>query len=68
MLKRAFAGDEVVVIARSEGVRWDGRTVGDWARALEGADAPINLAGSSIDCRYTPANRRAIMASRLEST
>lgn len=68
VLKREFAGDDVVVIARSEGVRWDGRTLGDWARALEGADALINLAGRSVDCRYTPANRRAIMASRLEST
>lgn len=68
VLKREFADDDVVVIARSEGVRWDGRTLGDWVRALEGADALINLAGRSVDCRYTPANRRAIMASRLEST
>lgn len=68
VLKRAFAGDDVVVIARSEGVRWDGRTLGDWVGALEGADALINLAGRSVDCRYTPANRRAIMRSRLEST
>ena len=28
----------------------------------------INLAGRSVNCRYTPANRRAIMASRLDST
>ncbi len=68
VLKREFADDDVVVIARSEGVRWDGRTLGDWVGALEGADALINLAGRSVDCRYTPANRRAIMASRLEST
>ena len=68
VLKREFARDEVVVIARSEGLRWDGRTLGDWVQALEGADALINLAGRSVDCRYTPANRRAIMRSRLEST
>lgn len=68
VLKREFAGDDVVVIARSEGVRWDGRTLGDWVGALEGADALINLAGRSVDCRYTLANRRAIMRSRLEST
>ncbi|MDA0179598.1 DUF1731 domain-containing protein [Solirubrobacter phytolaccae] len=68
VLKREFAGDEVVVIARSEGVRWDGRTLGAWVEALEGADALINLAGRTVDCRYTPANRRAIMRSRLEST
>ena len=53
VLKREFADDDVVVIARSEGVRWDGRSVGDWARALEGADALINLAGRTVDCRYT---------------
>ena len=34
VLARAFADDEVVVIARSAGVRWDGRTLGAWAAAL----------------------------------
>jgi uncharacterized protein (TIGR01777 family) len=68
ILMRAFAGDEVVVLSRSGDVRWDGRTLGPWASALEGADALVNLAGRSVDCRYTAANRRAIMDSRLEST
>lgn len=68
VLKREFADDEVVVLARSQGVRWDGRSLGAWVGALEGADALINLAGRTVDCRYTPANRRAIMRSRLEST
>jgi uncharacterized protein (TIGR01777 family) len=68
ILKRAFASDDVVVLARSGGVRWDGRTLGPWAESLEGADALVNLAGRSVDCRYNAANRRAIMDSRLEST
>ncbi len=76
VLARAFhaAGDEVVVLTRSPAsapwrtVAWDAVTVGDWARELDGADVVINLAGRSVNCRYTPANRRAITASRVDST
>jgi len=49
-------------------VYWDGSTLGDWAKELEGADALINLAGVSVDCRYTKQNRRLIMDSRIDST
>jgi hypothetical protein len=77
ILARHFApaGHEVVVLSRAadappgaRGVRWDGRSLGDWVAELDGADAVINLAGRSVDCRYTDANRRAIMDSRVEST
>lgn len=68
VLKRAFADAEVVVLSRSGDVPWDGRTLGPWTSALEGADALINLAGRSVDCRYNAANRAAIMDSRVEST
>lgn len=47
---------------------WDGRQLGPWVVALEGAAALINLAGRTVDCRYNAANRRAILASRVEST
>ena len=47
---------------------WDGLTPGDWVDALEGADACINLAGRSVNCRYTAANRRAMYDSRILST
>ena len=67
VLRREFADAEVVVIARSEGCAGTGGP-SVTGSALEGADALINLAGRTIDCRYTPANRPAIMRSRLEST
>nr|WP_280638189.1 TIGR01777 family oxidoreductase [Hymenobacter sp. 5317J-9] len=66
-------GYRVVVLGRgsahgSDHVRWDGRTLGDWTAELDGADALINLAGRIVDCRYTAANKREIIASRVDST
>ncbi|AWB86404.1 epimerase [Mycetocola zhujimingii] len=37
-------------------------------RLLDGADLLINLAGKSVNCRYTPENRREILRSRVETT
>jgi uncharacterized protein (TIGR01777 family) len=48
--------------------RWDGATVGDWAKYFEGAAAVINLAGRSVNCRYNERNKREIYDSRLHST
>jgi uncharacterized protein (TIGR01777 family) len=47
---------------------WDARTVGDWARELEGATAVINLVGRSVNCRYHKRNRKLILQSRINST
>ena len=49
-------------------VGWDPQSLGPWTRELEGADVVVNLAGRSVNCRYTPANRRAIKESRVNST
>jgi uncharacterized protein (TIGR01777 family) len=76
ILARAFAADghEVVVLSRRpepapwQVVGWDGEAVGPWAAELDGADAVINLAGRSVNCRYTARNRRAILDSRVRST
>jgi uncharacterized protein (TIGR01777 family) len=49
-------------------VQWDGLTTGPWVDELEHSDVCINLAGRSVNCRYHPANRRAIFNSRVQST
>ena len=44
-------------------------TVGEWAAALEGADAVVNLAGESIAAgRWTAERRQRILASRVNAT
>lgn len=59
---------EVVVLGRSTTpLRWDGKTPGPWATALEGAAAVVNLTGKNINCRQTPENRREIIRSRVDS-
>jgi uncharacterized protein (TIGR01777 family) len=47
---------------------WDGRALGPWADQFNGARAVINLAGRSVNCRYTAKNRAQIYESRLAST
>jgi uncharacterized protein (TIGR01777 family) len=48
---------------------WDGRHVEKhWADELEGADLVLNLAGRSVNCRYTARNRQEISDSRAEAT
>ena len=69
----ATAGHDLVVLSRGDRsqsrlVSWDGRTLGSWAGYLDGADVVVNLAGRSVNCRYTPDNLKAMMRSRVEST
>lgn len=49
-------------------VRWDGCTLGNWTTTLDGAEAVINLAGRSVNCRYHQRNRELIMNSRINAT
>ncbi|WBO68365.1 TIGR01777 family oxidoreductase [Streptomyces camelliae] len=73
ILDRALtaAGHEVTVLTRhperERQIGWDGVTLGPWARAIDGCDVVINLAGRSVSCRYTPENLRAMMDSRVDS-
>lgn len=75
ILARAFLarGHDVVVLSRHPTTQpwrtagWDATSLGPWARELEDADVVIGLAGRSVNCRYTPANRDLIMRSRVDS-
>lgn len=76
ILARAFhqTGHEVVVVSRKpvparwQTVQWDAQTLGDWTKELEGAEAVINLAGYTVNCRYNVKNRQLIKGSRVQST
>lgn len=77
MLARTFhrEGHEVVVLGRSPKpgavpwrvMRWDLAELKGWAHEVDGTDVVINLAGRSVNCRYTPKNRDEILQSRVQS-
>ncbi len=49
-------------------MHWDASSIGPWAKELESAKAVINLAGRSVDCRYTAKNKALILNSRVNAT
>jgi uncharacterized protein (TIGR01777 family) len=51
---------------RTRWVQWDGKTIGEWANELDGADLLINLSGKTVNCRYTAKNRAEILSSRID--
>jgi len=53
---------------RKNEIFWDSKTIGDWKSELENADVLINLAGKSVDCRYSEKNKKEIYDSRINST
>ena len=68
-------GYNIVVLGRGaprrEGgidyLQWDGRTLGNWTTAIDGAEAIVNLTGKNINCRHNAENRREIIRSRVDS-
>lgn len=77
LLARAFTADghTVTVLSRKpfsapwRVVPWDAKSPdGEWVKELDGADVVVNLAGRSVNCRYTAANRHEIKQSRIDST
>jgi len=69
-------GHDVVVLSRHRPpedprwrhFEWDARSVGDWSRCLDGAEAVVNLTGRTVDCTKTPDHCDEILRSRVEST
>lgn len=68
----AERGHEVSVLSRHPGpgrLVWDAASSGPWQKALDGADAVVNLAGEPVaGGRWTPARKKAILESRRLST
>ncbi|QDV74961.1 TIGR01777 family oxidoreductase [Botrimarina mediterranea] len=72
----ARRGAKVTVLSRAKprvigtwaSTNWDGRNLGDWTTAIDGADAVVNLAGRSVNCIKTPDHQDEILRSRVEST
>lgn len=69
------AGWQVTILSRraptsetASHIAWDGRSLGDWVEALDGAQAIVNLVGRSVDCIKTPDHQDEILRSRVEST
>lgn len=68
--------DEIVILTRGKSqsingikyVNWNAGTFSGWEKELENATVLINLAGKSVDCRYTKKNKKEILLSRIEST
>ncbi|MCC4906887.1 epimerase [Microbacterium sp. cx-59] len=59
-------GYDVRRIGRTESIRWSDPDA--IARAVDGSDVLVDLAGKSVDCRYRDANREEILRSRVDTT
>lgn len=68
--------EEIVILTRGKSqiidgikyVNWNAKTFSGWEKELENATVLINLAGKSVDCRYTKKNKKEILWSRIDST
>jgi uncharacterized protein len=49
-------------------VKWDGSTINEWVKEIDGANVVINLAGKSVNCHYTEKNKQEIFDSRINAT
>ncbi|MBT5953525.1 TIGR01777 family protein [bacterium] len=60
-------GYEVLIISRQkQHISWNNQS--EIVSALNNSNLVINLAGKSVDCRYTSKNKTAILNSRIQTT
>ena len=68
--------DEIIILTRGKSktidgikyINWNAKSFSGWENELENATVLINLAGKSVDCRYTKENKKEILWSRIQST
>jgi uncharacterized protein (TIGR01777 family) len=68
--------EEIIILTRGKSevknkikyVNWNAKSFSGWESELENTDVLINLAGKSVDCRYSEKNKTEILASRIDST
>lgn len=66
-------GHQVIILSRSKHsedgfIAWDGQSLGEWAKSIDGCDVVINLTGKNVNCRYTKKNFKEMLNSRVLST
>ncbi len=59
---------ENAILNKIRFVKWDAVNLGDWVVEFEHADLVINLAGKTVNCRYTKKNKQEIFDSRTNAT
>lgn len=68
-------GYDIVILTRGKSqiinniqyLNWDGKTFGEWTKHIDGSLAVINFTGKSVNCIYTPENKKEIIESRIDS-
>lgn len=66
-------GQDVKILTRDANKKhpfifWDGQTLGEWQKVIDGSDVVINLSGRLVSCQPTKKNLKEMMDSRINST